>query len=726
MTIHRSASINNANIKTRWEEPYVSSAINTEMASMPRGVYRGFIVEQMDTPGAGVKIKVKTDSDSFLIHKSKADGFVNAVRYSECFDFVFSFSNPGTVTIYIWVDVIYAESSDTVGYLRAGDGAERGDDSVTLAKIVLTGGSTTIYDADITQDSSDPDTFLTPIADSSEENEFGFMTESMVNLLPTSDQKDAMDSASSPDASNAFAVEDESSEKYFAKPVVKSFSYPSGVFACQPTGWFFVGNGGTGTANKFFRPYITSTDKELLGSDDRKITILQVNKSDNSAEIDPSTDATDGFYENPIVYFDFSETDDSKVYDFDVLCGERTYLKNLDASDLIETVLGFHPNVHSDVWQNVVQRYRYMKEGIDEIDSPNVFRVDADKDSLKRELDIYLSKQGKSGTASDITDICTDGKYIFYVQNLDEVYCVDPETDSQIWFQSADADVDVICTDGLYLYLAYNGVTNGVRIWDRDDGSLVKRCQNTDTGTYTDIDANGEYVVATLGNKAYCWDVSQGDLYGYEWIHDHGAALNAVCVDFENAYIGGTVGTSGEIISIVKLSSGASVGYNDFSGFFTAAPTVNKIVTDGLRIFFCIDRQGLSAGGNASVLALSRPWSSTVGQACDLLWTFDTGSNVDYMHVDDLNLYSGLGLYIFALDKQIGSVEFKINIDGSAGYYPYDGDGETVLCIRELSGNADYWARLKVSRPTTIYQRVNGDDPYRKPFYNLAIPERVR
>ena len=92
MAILKSEAIAADNVKIRWQEPYISFALNRVLSSLPRGVYRGFVVGEKGTPGAGVAIKILAGRDSFLLHEDVADGLKTSVRYDDDFDFDFALS----------------------------------------------------------------------------------------------------------------------------------------------------------------------------------------------------------------------------------------------------------------------------------------------------------------------------------------------------------------------------------------------------------------------------------------------------------------------------------------------------------------------------------------------------------------------------------------------------------------------------------------------------------
>jgi hypothetical protein len=76
-----------------------------------------------------------------------------------------------------------------------------------------------------------------------------------------------------------------------------------------------------------FKLLDTDGSDVLTGSDSGPITILKINNSADTAEVDPSADAdSDGFYENPWIYFDFSETSDTSFTGtFNLWCGVESF-----------------------------------------------------------------------------------------------------------------------------------------------------------------------------------------------------------------------------------------------------------------------------------------------------------------------------------------------------------------------------------------------------------------
>jgi hypothetical protein len=211
MTIIKAQQITDDNIKCRWEEPYVSSAINRQLSAFPRGVYRGFKVEEMSPPGSGVSISPDSYPDSYLLHENLATGFKTAVRYDAAFDVDDLATAVGFVNgvdHYIWVDVTYLVSSASSGYIRVGNAADLAAavNAVPIASFNVAAG-TTISNADISQSpTSSPVEFLTPVPNTAESNFWGLLDQTRFDRLPNQNQKNAMDAANAPTTGNPFAT----------------------------------------------------------------------------------------------------------------------------------------------------------------------------------------------------------------------------------------------------------------------------------------------------------------------------------------------------------------------------------------------------------------------------------------------------------------------------------------------------------------------------------------
>lgn len=358
MAIASTTVIDNAKIKTRWEEPYVSAAINRELSVIPRGVYRGFEITEKSTPGKGITVNIKAGEDSILVFKDRSNGFVSSVRYDENFDIDFDFdASSSSVTLYVWCDVSYAVSSATSGSIFVGDGSDRSTDSITIAKIVIPLSATTVLDAYITQDCTDSDTIIVPDPVSSD---WGMINETIYNRIPSADEKDGLSNASpSASASNPYVTESSTIDKVLGEPNTQIFSIPpTSASQVQLTGWYYVGNGGVGTAAKWFSLFeSTSTVESSVGltrTDTKDEITLTVYDSTNTSQLNPGVDATNGYYQNP--YLRFSPTID--VTDFAVYSILKTDYANLDSDGLARLPEGIQAPINPFVIKSFYEQTR--------------------------------------------------------------------------------------------------------------------------------------------------------------------------------------------------------------------------------------------------------------------------------------------------------------------------------------------------------------------------------
>jgi hypothetical protein len=143
-----SFAINENNIKARWEEPYVSDAINLGFGAMPRGIYRGFTAKQKSQPGSGIRIDV--DPDSVLIHRDLDTGRGCVVRFDNFVEIDFTFTV--STDYYVWVNIYYLISAQTTGAFYVGTLSEvqAVDNAVIICK--FNSSDSTITDSDISQD----------------------------------------------------------------------------------------------------------------------------------------------------------------------------------------------------------------------------------------------------------------------------------------------------------------------------------------------------------------------------------------------------------------------------------------------------------------------------------------------------------------------------------------------------------------------------------------------
>jgi hypothetical protein len=356
MAVLKTFGLQQDDVKVRWEEPYVSVALNKALMALPRGVYSGFTISEQTVQAKGVTIRIGTTLPYHLaLVTDVASGYKAVVQRATDFDLDIPYTTTGSPqTFYVWIDVDYAVSSATAGYVRAGDGADRTVNSLTIAKIVVPASQAIITDADITQDATDPDTLVWPIPDESEYNMFGLLDEAGYLRLPSQDQKDAMDGAASPSSANPFATQDGTLDKALAEVTELSVTSLVAVTEFQLMGTFYVGTGAAGTAERWFALFGVDSNTGLLGTASRSIAVNEIWDSTNVAQLDPSTDAPSGYYTNPYVKMSFGAAQTDYTGDLIVRCLAETAYSGLTELALDPNSFGVQPDVPGWLAEDVI------------------------------------------------------------------------------------------------------------------------------------------------------------------------------------------------------------------------------------------------------------------------------------------------------------------------------------------------------------------------------------
>lgn len=154
-------------LKVRWNETYVSSALNIQMGALKPGVYHGFEVRQ--TAGSASKsFRLYTEAGgySLLLHRG-ATGRCVAIHLED--DLLFDMSArftavggamPAAETWYVWAAAQYSETVETAGQIYVTDELPAPADAVRIATIVMPMGATTILDAYVRVDGEHQDNGL--------------------------------------------------------------------------------------------------------------------------------------------------------------------------------------------------------------------------------------------------------------------------------------------------------------------------------------------------------------------------------------------------------------------------------------------------------------------------------------------------------------------------------------------------------------------------------------
>ena len=352
-------------IKTRWEEPYVSSAINRIASALPRGIYRGFSVEPFATPASGFQVKIDTGADSFLVFRDLASGYCTAVQFDADFDMYFTFSL--STWYYVWLEVDYQVSSTTTASIKVGEAADlasAGVNALVLAKFYSTDG--TLDPGDILTD-KDLGYSIDPRPDGTM-NAWGLIDKTRWDRIPNQAEKDGLDAASPPPStSNPYLTDANLNSTVWAEPSPQVVAVSPPASQCQLTGFFYVGKGSS--ANQWFQLMDPTSNNGLTDDvDGSQCVVAAVYDSTDSHSLVPSAEAdADGFYENPIIKFSNTLSDPGQT-SVGVFCGKKSIYSGLPNTALIQQNLGIYAPIHQTALD-------WMKRNTDRI--PTTLTVDA-------------------------------------------------------------------------------------------------------------------------------------------------------------------------------------------------------------------------------------------------------------------------------------------------------------------------------------------------------------
>ena len=347
----KTESIAISKIKVRWEEPYVSEGVNRQMTGFPPGIYRGGQIAPASTPDLTFEVGPDVEgsglfTDSFYVYRDSANGFALAVNDAAdvSFDMSARFTDPGPAmpgdeTWWVWLEVDYATSNPTTANYKVTDTTPP-DDAVVIGKIEMLSGDTAIIEARFVR------TVRTePIPAKRKDGAYvagdewiGFLSGEEAWNIPTSAQKDALNAASTPTTSNPLTTYNDFLGKYVAQPTMETKTInPAGVkFQLNTNVYVKESKASAGDFARWLKVFPddwthADGDKPLVGSDGQQIPVLRLLRSDGTTPLVAGDADTNGFYQNPYVELDFSNTVDS------------TYSGNLK-------VFYFKRQLHNVVW----------------------------------------------------------------------------------------------------------------------------------------------------------------------------------------------------------------------------------------------------------------------------------------------------------------------------------------------------------------------------------------
>jgi hypothetical protein len=365
----------------------------------------------------------------------------------------------------------------------------------------------------------------------------------------------------------------------------------------------------------------------------------------------------------------------------------------------------------------IVREWRDVYEGIAQTDSAGlVFRVTppvgVENPALMwSRLQAAWSVASTAATVGNPFQVQTDGEQIYYIAGSvnQSLIAAHPATGAEVWEVGIVIQWASMTADGAAVY--------GMSVNVAEPGLFVL---NRDTGAQT-ANAGAEYGCNALAtNGVYCCGINgqvggAGTIVFYTvatptetgTVGAFAAAAADLCLDDSTVF---TVGPRGVVndVRAYTLSTRALLWSVDVD---TNPFTVNAVCTDGDFIYVGCDSAALAAGGNASIFCLNKSNGA-------VLWTIDH-SDVDELAVDDRYLYavdSSNNLQMIRLRAPVPAIVGTVGNFGTSiacdGYAVYGNDSFTVTNFRKV------WCGGAAKE----FMLVNGKDPTRRPFFNLAVP----
>lgn len=345
---------------------------------------------------------------------------------------------------------------------------------------------------------------------------------------------------------------------------------------------------------------------------------------------------------------------------------------------------------------------------------PDLFRIVSPATGLRARGEPYWTKTSQATGTGTVLWPCTDNEWIYYISGSGQLSAVAVKLSDGLlqWEQVLGSILTGLCCDGNYLYWSRTGF-NGIFQRAKSDGSAVDG--GGSTANPANLACNGVYVVGTnIGTVAF---YTLGPVTETGTAATGSTGLNASAIDDSNCYVGGSRSGSVDVWAY-DLSTRAPVWTSQITG--GTAPAVNSIATDSHTLFVGTTRVTVpSVGSPRNLFALCKLTGA-------VLWMLDVGSSVNVAHVavDDTYLYiatSALDVFVYMLPNA-ATVPPLVEI------YPGTwGNGLATDGVSLIGGNGGTSCKRSWNgSPSKLFQRVNGDDPNRRPMYTQAMPVEGR
>jgi len=311
----------------------------------------------------------------------------------------------------------------------------------------------------------------------------------------------------------------------------------------------------------------------------------------------------------------------------------------------------------------------------------------------------------KSPTA--ITAMATDGEFIYYGQGN---FLIRADRNGlKIAERDLGATVQVITADG-FAVVAGTVAQAGSELYNVDRLTLADRAGYPLLAL---VDIEG------LAADGVVFAVDDGGVDGQLFRHSgapfigalvHGATVRAVAIDWRYAYVAGDV-TGGFQVRAYNKATAALVWSVGIQG---GTPLIFCMESDGERLF--ITSTTVNDGGNLSNIRCFR-----IKDGVRLWRTITANGNApSACTLDERYMYANDGTgqgYVF--DKFTGDCLHEYTHAAQQNAVAADGD---AIFMGGVESGGVGMIRYSRGNGTKQYIKADGDDPNRRPFFNLAIP----
>jgi outer membrane protein assembly factor BamB len=363
-----------------------------------------------------------------------------------------------------------------------------------------------------------------------------------------------------------------------------------------------------------------------------------------------------------------------------------------------------------------VREFEFLREAITATSTPEVFRIGQPAGGQHEPGDDVFAAFTPAAITGTINEAVTDGERIYLLDSNRNLVAINPEDGATLWSVVIQTTVDfgALATTGSYLYLSGIGATPGLVEVDPTTGLEAQRAGALNAAVL--IVANGDHAAAIDGAAA---NVIVYSGLGGTLVEDGTIAMGGnyqaidLAMDRKHLYVIAydVVATTSQIRAYDNTTRALLWAYSTPSSP-AAGNFSNSLDTDGEFIYVANKVATHSVSGNQyNAFVLDR-----------------SGNEVSHTRVGGLNDLHNVttdGRIVFFEDVDTGDAIATAASGQSLGYLWNQGDMVPTECDGVASigiDSSNQIARRRSADQPVMFQRVNGSDPARRPFHNLAIP----